>query len=510
MCEDEMPECGVIFDRALNEMSRRFSKGAPWRDTERLYRPRYRKRRYRKQSRMDPLVKAAASSLERNSLLRPGLPIVAAVSGGPDSVALLLALAELRPNWSLDLSAAHVNYGLRGLESDEDESFVRNLCARLSIPLEVRNLDSSMTRLDQGNLQDRARRIRYSFFFEVAGRRKAVVATGHTLEDQAETFLMKLIRGSGLTGLSGIFAVWENPRSDSGTEPTTVVRPLLEVGRGEILDYLSRRHQPFRADLSNQDLAFERNWIRQQLIPLLLERLNPRLPQTLGRTAQLFQEVGEFLKSEGEKAFDRCRIQNEEQSRAIGLRVEILNQGDLLEIGQSHVDEVLALCSKQSGREVHLPGNILVSREFDHLRFGERKKVQPFNYELPIPGEIYIPEIRKRVVLRSPRPEVKESGEIMRLRGNSVRVRSRLPGDRYQLPGESVRKLKEILIEGRIPKNVRDSLVLIEADDRLAWVEGFPANQPRGQQPAPQNSYEVGVYDETLEEVSPLTMRRLP
>ena len=477
---------------------------------------------------MDPLVKAAASSFERNSLLRPGLPIVIAVSGGPDSVALVLALAELRPIWSLDLTAAHVNYGLRGLESDEDESFVRNLCARLSIPLQVRNVDSSMIRLDhQGNLQDRARKIRYSFFFEVAGHRKAVVATGHTLEDQAETFLMKLIRGSGPTGLSGIFEVWENPRSDSVTE-STVVRPLLEVGRGEIQDYLSRQHQPYRTDRSNQDPSFERNWIRQQLIPLLLERLNPKLPQTLGRTAQLFQEVGEFLKSEGEKAFDRCRIQNEEQSTAISLRVDILSQlpqilrkqvilqslslykGNLLEIGQSHVGEVLQLCCKQSGREVHLPGNILVAREFDHLRFGEQKKAQPFNYELAIPGEIYIPEIRKRVVLRSPRPEVKESGAIMRLRGNSVRVRSRLPGDRYRLPGESVRKLKEILIERRIPKNVRDTLVLIEADDRLAWVEGFPADPPRERQPAHQNSYEVGVYDETLEEVSRLKMRRMP
>ncbi len=466
---------------------------------------------------MDPLVKATASIFERNSLLRPGLSIVVAVSGGPDSVALLLALAELRPIWSLELTAAHVNYGLRGLESDEDESFVRNLCSQSEIPLEVLKGDSSLTRLNhQGNLQDRARKIRYSFFFEVAGRRQAVVATGHTMEDQAETFLMKLIRGSGVTGLSGIFPIFENQGSGTATERTTVVRPLLEMGRGEILDYLSRHHQPYRTDLSNQDPSFERNWVRQQLIPLLLERLNPRLPQTLGRTAKLLQEVGEFLKSEGEKAFDRCRIQKERQAATITLRVEILGQlpqilrkqvilqslslhkGNLLEIGQSHVDEILELCGKQSGREVHLPGNVLVAREFDCLRFGKQTKAQPFNYELAIPGEIYIREIRKRVVLRSPGSEVKEPGAIVRLRASSVRVRSRLPGDRYQLPGESERKLKEILIERRIPKNVRDSLVLIEADDRLAWVEGFPADQPPEDEPASQNSYEVGVYDETL------------
>ena len=436
-----------------------------------------------------------------------------AVSGGPDSVALLLALAELRPIWSLDLTAAHVNYGLRGLESDGDESFVRNLCGRLSVPLQVQRVEPSVTPLHhQGNLQDRARKLRYSFFFELAGRRQAVVATGHTLEDQAETFLMKLIRGSGPTGLSGIFAVWENPLPSSpGTEPTKVVRPLLDVGRREILAYLTRRQQPHRTDSSNQDTSFERNWVRQQLIPLLIERLNPRLPQTLGRTAELFQEVGEFLKSEGEKAFDLCRIQEEKQSMTVSLRVRNLHQlppilrkqvilqslrlykGNLLEIGQNHVDEILKLCGKQSGREVHLPGNILVAREFDCLRFGERKKAQPFSYELAVPGEIDIPEIRKRVALRSPGPEASKRGAMLQLRGSSVRVRSRLPGDRYQLPGESDRKLKEILIERRIPRSARDSLVLIEADGRLAWVEGVPAERPPEQQSPPPHTYEVKV-----------------
>ena len=426
---------------------------------------------------------------------------------------MLLALAELRPIWSLDLTAAHVNYGLRGLESDEDESFVRNLCARLGVPLQVQRVEPSVTRLNhQGNLQDRARKFRYAFFFEIAGHRQAVIATGHTLEDQAETFLMKLIRGSGPTGLSGIFAVWENPLpSGPGTEPTKVVRPFLEVGRREILAYLSRRQQPYRTDSSNQDLSFERNWVRQQLIPLLIERLNPRLPQTLGRTAELFQEVGEFLKSEGEKAFDRCKIQEEKQSMTVSLRIRNLRQlppiirkqvilqslslykGDLLEIGRSHVDDVLELCGKQSGREVHLPGNILVAREFDRLRFGERKRAQPFNYELAVPGEIDIPEIRKRVALRSPGPEASRSGTMLQLRGSSVRVRSRLPGDRYQLPGKSSRKLKEILIERRIPRSVRDTLVLIEADGRLAWVEGVPAEGPPEQQPSPPNTYEVEV-----------------
>ena len=462
---------------------------------------------------MDPLVKAASGSLERNSLLGPGLSIVVAVSGGPDSVGLLLALVELRPIWSLDLTAAHVNYGLRGLESDEDESFVRNLCARLGVPLEVHRAEPSVTRLNlKGNLQDRARKSRYSFFFEVARHRQAVVVTGHTMEDQAETFLMKLIRGSGPTGLSGIFAVLENPLpSGPGTEPTKVVRPFLDVGRGEILAYLSRCQQPYRTDSSNQDPSFERNWVRQQLIPLLMERLNPSLPQTLGRTAELFQEVGEFLKSEGQKAFDHCRVHEEKQSRTVSLRVRNLRRlptiirkqvvlqslslykGNLLEIGQSHVDNVLDLCGKQSGREVHLPGNILVTREFDRLRFGERKRAQPFSYELVVPGEIDIPEIRKRVALRSPDLEAREPGMMLQLWGSSVRVRSRLPGDRYQLPWESNKKLKEILIECRIPRSIRDELVLIEADGKLAWVEGLPVEGPPEQQPSHPNMYEITV-----------------
>ena len=462
---------------------------------------------------MDRLVKSAESILTSNSLLEPSLSIVVGVSGGADSVALLLALTELRPIWSLNLTAAHVNYGLRGSESNEDERFVRNLCSRLSVLLQVRSERwNASDKGAQGNLQDKARVSRYSFFFDLAGSRNAVVATGHTLEDQAETFLMKLIRGSGPTGLGGIFEIRQDSHTTvSGGAPITVVRPLLGIGRAEVLAYLSRRQQPYRTDSSNRDLSFERNWIRHQLIPLLKERLNPNLIPTLARTADLFQEVGEFLESEGEKAFDRCRARAGIGSTTLRLHVDALRElpsilqkqvilrclrldrGNLRGIGQIHVDEVLELCEKQSGRELHLPGNVRVAREFDQLHFGQRRTAQRFSYELNVPGEIYVPEIQKRVVLRSI-SSTRDSEGILRLRGKTVKVRSRLPGDLYRLPGRSEKKLKEILIEQRIPKSARETLVLIESEDRLEWVEGLPS--PPEHRPLPPKAYEIKVYSD--------------
>lgn len=464
---------------------------------------------------MDPLEKKVLETIQAYHLVKSGEHVLVAVSGGADSVALLLVLRKLGERLPLQLFAAHVNHKLRGADSDEDEQFVRRLCAGLEVPLDVTQVDTrAEAEKTRQNLEDMARRIRYDFFFKVAGKHDAVVATGHTLSDQVETFLMKLIRGAGPAGLSGIYPVRINEQT---TPPVTVVRPLIETTREEVLSYLVSRNQEYRTDVSNVDLSFDRNWVRHQLIPLVKERLNPDLVYAVGRTAGLFREVEEFLVSEGKKALESCgrmsdrgmvlNIPKLHDLPAI-LQKEVIRQsilrsrGELTNISLQNVESALALCEGPSGREVHLPGDLRVLREFDHLTFLSKRGAPGFCYRLTIPGEVYVGEVGKRVKVRrvaAQRVEVDRQRQtadtksvLLKLEGDDLVVRNRRPGDRYARSARYPKtKLKKLLLEQRIPRSKRDRLLVLEFGGEIVWVEGFP----------PSPAYRVTATDETAVEV---------
>jgi tRNA(Ile)-lysidine synthase len=226
------------------------------------------------------------------SLGEPPPGLVVAVSGGPDSVALLLGLLAVRADGSIPLVVAHLNHQLRGGDSDADEAFVSDLHARLaagtdSLHLASRRLDVARLAAERGgNLEAIAREERYRWLAEVAGAHSLRhVATGHTANDQAETILHRLLRGTGLQGLRGILFRREIA---PGVE---VVRPLLEVGREQVLAYLHEIGQPARHDASNEDVAFTRNRIRGELLPLLARDYNPRIVEVLSRLAVQAEEA---------------------------------------------------------------------------------------------------------------------------------------------------------------------------------------------------------------------------
>jgi tRNA(Ile)-lysidine synthase len=221
-------------------------------------------------------------------------PGVVAVSGGADSVALLRALIAAGAG---PLTAAHVNHGLRAAESDADEAFVRGLAERLGVTWCVARLDVAKMAADAGaNLEATARRLRYDWLAEVAADVRAKwVATGHTADDQAETVLHRLVRGTGLQGLRGIAAVKAGP----GREPwaAAVIRPLLTVTRAEVLGYLASLNQPYRTDSSNADPRFTRNRIRAELLPLL-RTFNPEIVSVLDRLADQASEAFAVLEAD--------------------------------------------------------------------------------------------------------------------------------------------------------------------------------------------------------------------
>lgn len=242
-----------------------------------------------------PLVQAVRRSLDSIGLLRPGVTVVAALSGGPDSVALTDALVRAAKKPGILVVAAHLDHALRK-DSREDAQFCEELCDRMKIRLRSGRGKPGAKALRDGGLEEAARLTRYSFLRRVAREENAsAIVLGHTLDDQAETVLMRLVRGSGALGLSAMKA-WDGE----------LLRPLLETRRSAVMAHLTARHLPYRTDPSNKDPAFTRNRVRHELIPLLERQFNPNIAEALGRTARTLAEEHAALREVAAQLLDRA------------------------------------------------------------------------------------------------------------------------------------------------------------------------------------------------------------
>jgi len=291
-----------------------------------------------------------------------GGTLVVGLSGGADSVALLDALASLRRRRGFRVVAAHLDHGLREGSAD-DAAFCAELCQRLDVPLRAGRADvRARAARERGGLEQAARRERYAFLRRVEEEEAAVaVVVAHTRDDQAETLLLRLLRGAGATGLAGM-----RPRSGD------VVRPLLAVSRQEVLAHLRERGLAWREDPSNADLAHRRNRVRHELIPYLEERFNPGIRAALGRTASVLADEAVYIRSEAEALLARIvraeggalllrRAPLAEAPPAVArtaIRLALLRAGGLAQVGALHIDQVLRLARAKapSGRRLPLPG----------------------------------------------------------------------------------------------------------------------------------------------------------
>jgi tRNA(Ile)-lysidine synthase len=240
------------------------------------------------------MIRRVHATVLKFGMLRRGDHVLVAVSGGADSVALLHVLRRLERRWELRLSAAHLNHGLRGAESDEDEAFVLRLGKELGVPV----VSERWERPPAGNLEQAARRARYAFLRRAAASAGATrIAVGHTRDDQAETVLLRILRGSGSLGLVGIHPVVDD----------LIVRPLIEISRAEIERYLTASGVPWRSDSSNSDLRYRRNRIRHELLPLLRDGYNPRIDEVLAREAAVARDTAGYLEEAARVAYEEMR-----------------------------------------------------------------------------------------------------------------------------------------------------------------------------------------------------------
>jgi tRNA(Ile)-lysidine synthase len=425
--------------------------------------------------------------------------VVAAVSGGADSVALLDALVRFQKSKGLpgSITVAHLNHQLRGEESDEDEAFVRNLAGRLKLPVSIEKFAvAERARVEKRNLEAVAREIRYEFLLKGAEEsRSGFVFTAHTLDDQAETILMRLIRGSGSEGLRGVHQIL------ALNESVKLVRPMLQITRAEVIEHCNHYGLAFRSDSSNFSTDFTRNRIRLELLPML-ETFNPRVKQSLARTSESLARDEDYLRAAAAEVLARSREGSRLKVKALqgiptairrrALRLWLRDErGDLRRIDASHIAAIERLIGGPSGRRVELPEGGVIAREFDYLSFintsgapGQSsrplesvslKENEPRNF-----GEFtfMLKRGRSRASLelndetrRRFTASLRECEEL-----NGLRLRTRVPGDAYIPTNESrAVKLKTLMIRHKIPLTQRDQYpILVTKDDRIVWAPGLP------------------------------------
>ena len=449
-------------------------------------------------------------TIERYRMVHPGDRVLVGLSGGADSVALTELLLELKPRLGITLVLAHLNHGLRA-EAEEDEAFCRSLSERLSLPFASGRADvAERARKSKRSIEDEGRNARYQFLEAQAAQFGAQrIAVGHTLDDQAETFLLRLLRGSGSRGLGAI-----HPVKDGG-----IVRPLIEVRRREIESYLEERGASFREDASNADPRFTRNRIRHQELPRLSSAYNPRLVETLARSASLLRDEEEWMEAETRDAFDsvaavsgdEIRLDQKALSRhplALRrrlIRVAIERLRGLGNVSHRHIEDVLALAEEgQSGRELYLPG-LVVELSFDQMRFASASMARArkarergyngFEYRLSIPARVRIPECLGTLSARIAEPNRELEGTppfgnavIVGFDGRlpELKVRSPRPGDRFHpLGAPGSKSLSRYLMgrkvsrdsRSRVPLVVRGASSLDDSGEEILWVVGHGVSE---------------------------------
>ncbi len=436
--------------------------------------------------------------------------MLAGVSGGPDSMCLLHVLHRFREEFHISLRVAHLHHHMRE-EADRDAEMVEEFARSLGIPTSIGHADVNKLAHELAiGVEEAGREARYRFFRELSESTGAVrVALGHNQNDQAETVLMRLFRGSGVRGLAGIPPVNGN-----------VVRPLIEVPREWIEEYCAENKIPVMTDVYNLDLRYTRNLVRHKTLPELAASYNPSLVETLAGVAASLRLDADFLDETALEAFDKytCRhgrvtLVSSEGLRAlkpaVALRVVDMAwhevwQGDG-NLGMTHAVEILEC----AGKAVSLPGRITAVHEGDFVVFYPEAPGQ-VERTLDVPGESHIPELGITVEVRPVEP--KDAGVVGALagqvdestpspaRGGSkcvksgfpleredvafldwswsdkpLKVRTRRDGDRFQPLGMrgSEQKLQDFFIQRRVPKFYRDFVPIFVFGDKIAWVGGF-------------------------------------
>lgn len=442
---------------------------------------------------MDLIAKVRAT-IKKHDMLQGGERILIGLSGGPDSTCLCMALSTLAPEYKLTLHAIYVDHGLRPTEIPAELEFCETLCEEFGITFATRKVDVLGKVQREGlNKQEAARELRYGIFDEHARQISANrIALGHTLDDQAETFIMHIVRGTGLKGLGGIPPV-RGP----------IIRPMIELKKSEILQMLEVNGAPYMVDSSNLKDDYLRNRLRSQLMPVLRD-LNPNIVATMGHTAEILRDEDRYLEYTVTKTM--MRLITRKTSTAIELfsgPLEVLDRALIRRIlrraveateglrllGYVHIEEMLKLIHEgRAGDRIYLPHDIRVIKKYSTLLITSDAPVTLGSYTYNTPGDLLV-LMEASLVLRATVSDIPEDAEpensmTMVLDADKVtfplHIRPRADGD-YFCPkglGGKRKKLQDLFVDEKVPRDERDAVpVVLHATGEVMWIAGIRSDE---------------------------------
>lgn len=442
---------------------------------------------------------------KHKKLLNTGQKIIVAVSGGIDSVVMFDILLRLQRMNDLHLFVAHVNYRLRGKESEKDEHFVRRLAVQHGLSCYTYSVDTKKIHADEkGTLQETARNIRYSFFETLKKSLHADrIATGHTASDNAETILFNLFRGSGIDGIAGIPL-----RRDD------VIRPLLCLSRKEIEQYAAARKIRFREDSSNSKSEYSRNYIRHGIIPMIERRLNPSLVRTLSDESEIFSALAQFINRTVEMKFPgivraddgRFTISVERMSGEDPFIQQMILRKifSLAGAEPNHVmiSSVLSLMQQHKGKNIDLGGRWTAERSHGDIRITRETAPKKFSIVMPREGTISTPDFVFSITL-SPIPDNKRRDHPSNNHTEYVDaakitfpiiVRSWNDGDSFiPLGMKGKKKVSDFFSDAKLSRNEKLSVPIIECSGAIVWIAGFRLDERFKIGPSTTGVYQLTV-----------------
>ncbi len=435
------------------------------------------------------MINKIKQTIKKYSLLKNGETVVVALSGGADSCALLWSMMDLSEVYDLKIIVAHFNHGLRSEESDGDEAFCCKLAQQYGLAFTAEKM-RHMSIPKGKSPEEFFRQERYRFLDKVASNYGASkIALGHHLNDQAETVLINILRGSGLDGLKGFLPMREN----------RYIRPLMEVSRSEISDFLDEVGVQYRKDSSNTSCIYLRNRIRRDLIPCLKEKYNPQIEQNLARMAEIICRDDEFLNGCVNEIMNSPNIHKKPDEvsfsaayfkmlhAALGYRLLKALLEYLTPNGKgfssAHIQSLADLVLKSAtGKSISLPYRLQAQKEYDRIviRFDKAEVKKDYEYRMIVPGTLDLEERRLNVSAKRAMMDEVDFNRMNRLYfdGDKIKepliIRNRRNGDWFEPLGtKGSQKIKKLFIDRKIPKPERNRIALMADQESVIWIENM-------------------------------------
>ena len=421
---------------------------------------------------MDILKKVIKKIIEKN-LIEKNDRIVVGVSGGPDSIFLLEVLLNIKEEFNLSIFPVHINHLYRGKEAERDENYVREIGKKYNLEVFVKRKSMEQLAKDEKiTLEEAGREIRYSFFDEVMEKTNSnKIALAHNFDDQIETFLFRLIRGTSLEGLEGI----------NDTRDNKYIRPINEIYKKDIMNYLDENNIIYMTDSTNLQNEYTRNSIRLDLIPFIEERYNPKFKEKIGNMLKEIREVNELLEPDYSKYISDNILKVDElnKEKSDYIKGKIINYyltKNNIETTRKKIESVMKILFSGGSKKIKLEKDYTLVKEYDKISIVSRKMPQKEVKEVKIiiPGECefgnyiisaFIEEKKKDNNSYEFATCLKEKDELF--------IRSRKEGDKILPIGmENYKKIKDIMINLKVPKEERDKIPVILNDEEIVWVAG--------------------------------------